>query len=58
MEDIQESWIIKGHVANDIWTVEDFYAVPSIGKTKLYFDDLFNNKELSEYTNSNVFHTF
>nr|XP_012222227.1 PREDICTED: uncharacterized protein LOC105672092 isoform X3 [Linepithema humile] len=32
MEDLETKWIIKGPVANDIWTVEDFYAAPSIKK--------------------------
>jgi hypothetical protein len=53
VEDLQASWIIKGHVINDTWIVEDFYAAPSIKKMEVYYD-LFNNKELSKYTNSNI----
>jgi len=57
LEDITGLWIIKGHVANDTWTIEDFYAAPSIQKMKIYFD-LFKDKEFSEYTNSNIFYTY
>jgi len=56
VEDLQESWIMKGHVTNDTWTVEDFYVAPSIRKMKVYFEDFFDgNKELSEYINSIYF---
>nr|XP_012222224.1 PREDICTED: uncharacterized protein LOC105672090 isoform X3 [Linepithema humile] len=36
-EDLQRPWILKGHVTNDIWTVEDFYVAPSIKKINALF---------------------
>ncbi|XP_067214445.1 uncharacterized protein [Linepithema humile] len=48
MEDLETKWIIKGPVANDIWTVEDFYAAPSIKKVRIYFDLIRGNKELND----------
>ncbi|XP_067214454.1 uncharacterized protein [Linepithema humile] len=47
MEGLQVEWIIKGHVTNDTWTVEDFYATPTIKKITLYFDIL-DNKEFND----------
>jgi hypothetical protein len=58
MEDIQIMVILKGPVVNDIWNIQDCHITSSIKKLKMYFEDLFDgNKELSEYTNSNIFHS-
>lgn len=54
-EDLQTKWIIKGHVVNDVWTVENFYATPSIKKVKIYFNIIKGSKEISEYINSNIY---
>ncbi|XP_012215621.2 uncharacterized protein [Linepithema humile] len=48
MEGLQVEWIIKGHVTNDTWTVEDFYAAPALKKLTLYFDIL-DNKEFNDF---------
>ncbi|XP_012215633.1 protein takeout-like [Linepithema humile] len=49
LEDLHGTWIMKGHVANDTWTVEDYYAAPSPKNMKVYFENLFNgNKELND----------
>nr|XP_012222222.1 PREDICTED: uncharacterized protein LOC105672090 isoform X1 [Linepithema humile] len=48
-EDLQGPWIIKGHVVNDTWIVEDFYALPSLKKMKVYFDIFDGNKEFNDF---------
>ncbi|XP_018377667.1 PREDICTED: uncharacterized protein LOC108770530 [Trachymyrmex cornetzi] len=48
--DVRGTCDVIGHVINDKWIIEHFRVVPSIGKLKVYFDNLFeNNKEFSKY---------
>ncbi|XP_067214452.1 uncharacterized protein [Linepithema humile] len=48
VEDLQATWIMKGHVANDTWTVENFYVGPSVKKFTLHFDIFKDNKEFND----------
>ncbi|XP_071560686.1 circadian clock-controlled protein daywake-like [Temnothorax nylanderi] len=47
-DDMRGTCNLTGHVVNDTWIVEHFRIAPSIGKFKVYFDNLFEyNKELN-----------
>jgi len=47
--DIRATWDLTGHVANDTWTVEHFYCLPSVGNMKISLNNLFDgNKELND----------
>ncbi|XP_011064515.1 PREDICTED: protein takeout-like isoform X1 [Acromyrmex echinatior] len=45
LEDVSGTTNFTGHVINDTWIVEHFYLVPSIGKFKLYYDDVIKEKK-------------
>ncbi|XP_018377666.1 PREDICTED: protein takeout-like [Trachymyrmex cornetzi] len=47
LEDVSGTTNFTGHVVNDTWIVEHFYFVPSIGKFKLYYDDVVKEKKAS-----------
>jgi len=50
MEHVRETWDLRGHVINDIWTVEHFRITPSIKNFKVHFDSLLEqNKDFSKY---------
>lgn len=40
-----------GHVTNDTWVVEHFTLLPSVGKMKIYLEELFDSKEISKKLN-------
>ncbi|XP_024873345.1 uncharacterized protein LOC112455564 [Temnothorax curvispinosus] len=48
VDDVRGTWDLTGRVINDTWIVEHFRTTPSIGKLKVYFDNLLDNKELND----------
>ncbi|XP_012064262.1 PREDICTED: uncharacterized protein LOC105627592 [Atta cephalotes] len=55
LEDVSGTTNFTGHVINDTWIVEHFYFVPSIGKFKLYYDDVDKKKAITvvNFVNTN-----
>ncbi|XP_018056389.1 PREDICTED: uncharacterized protein LOC108692585 [Atta colombica] len=47
LEDVSGTTNFTGHVINDTWIVEHFYFVPSIGKFKLYYDNVDKKKAIT-----------
>lgn len=44
------TWDITGHIKNDIWTIEHFQYIITIGRLKVHLNDLFDgSKELSKH---------
>ncbi|XP_011878394.1 PREDICTED: uncharacterized protein LOC105567808 [Vollenhovia emeryi] len=40
LTEVRGTWDMTGHVVNDTWIVEHFRITPSVGKLKIYFDNL------------------